>query len=209
MILLSHHKERKKEMKNTLKKIAALMTVLVLALSLCACSGNSSETGSEEKTEAPAETAAETTGTVGAYEFEIPEGYTAESGENYVLLRKDGTANTTISVAMTVEDDLKIIEDENGNHPETMDEAWEIRKKNITDEDKMEIAGKEGAFHKLPEENGKLYNITAEFYGDGGIYNISMNTDSRDSEGNITEDSPEITEDDIAVFQNFLKSFKA
>ena len=149
------------------------------------------------------------TASVGAFTFELPEGYSVSGfGENYVNISEDGS-ETTASVSVTTEDDLKIITDENGNHPESLDAEWKNRNLGLDDSDKLEIAGHEGSLNEYPDENGKIYMVSAQFLADDGIYNLSMNTDAWDIEGNIKDDAKELTKDEIAAFESFVKSFKA
>ncbi len=146
---------------------------------------------------------------VGKYSFETPEGYETESfGENYVSLKKDGS-DVTLQVNITTEEDLKYIEDENGKHPASLEEEWSNRSNGLGDENKTEIAGREAVLYEFPDENGKMYNVSATFLSDDGLYNISMDTQAWDESGKLREDAKALTKDEIETFENFLKTFKA
>ena len=149
------------------------------------------------------------TASIGEYTFTTPEGYkTLNFGENYVTLGKDG-GKPQIIMSVTTEEDLKTLEDENGNHPASLEEEWKNRNQGLAEEDKTEIAGKEGFVADYPDENGKKYNIWAGFFGDDGIYNIMIDTDAWGTDGNIKEGAVELTEEDSNTFKDFVKTFKA
>lgn len=146
---------------------------------------------------------------INSYTFELPEGFNVDNfGENY-LGAKAEDGEVTLIVNATTNDDLQYLEDENGNHPESLKEWWGNQMKWIEDSEKLEIAGHEGFLNEYPDENGKIYNVSASFYDDEYIYNMNMDTDAWDENGNIKADAKELTKDEIAAFEAFVKSFKA
>ena len=149
------------------------------------------------------------TNTIGEYMFAMPAGYRVKTfGDNHLILEKDGSeANITMSI--TTEEDLNVIEDENGNHPASLEDAWKSRIQGLPEENLTEIAGNEGAMYEFPEEDGKYYNVSAAFLGEDGIYNLSMETDVWDRDGSIKPDAKELTKEDITIFENFVESFSA
>ena len=149
------------------------------------------------------------TNTIGEYMFAMPAGYRVKTfGDNHLILEKDGSeANITMSI--TTEEDLNVIEDENGNHPASLEDAWKSRIQGLPEENLTEIAGNEGAMYEFPEKDGKYYNVSAAFLGEDGIYNLSMETDVWDRDGSIKPDAKELTKEDITIFENFVESFSA
>lgn len=146
---------------------------------------------------------------IGAVTFEVPEGYRIVSVDvKYLTLKNDGS-EADITVSISDKDDLQYMEDENGNHPESIEEEWGTRTEWVEDSDKMEIAGYEGYLNEYPDENGKYYSINAGFLGDGSIYDISMFTDAWGEDGNLKADAKELTTGEREAFKSFVKSFKA
>lgn len=147
------------------------------------------------------------TASIGEYNFSTPEGFSVQSfGKNYATLKEDGS-ETEITMSVTTEEDLKTIEDENGNHPESLEAEWTNRTQGLAEEDMTEIAGREGFIADNPDENGKKYSVVAAFFGDDGIYNIVMQTDAQGMDGSIKEDAAELTDEEISVFKAFLETF--
>lgn len=145
---------------------------------------------------------------VGSLSFEVPEGYSVASfSDRYVTLKKDGGA-ATIHISITDEEDLEWIEDENGNHPESVEAEYKNRTEYADDSDKTTIAGVDGYKYLYPYEDDVYYDTSAVFMADGVMYDIGMSTDAWDNEGNIKEGAEQLSQDDLAAFDSFLASLK-
>lgn len=146
---------------------------------------------------------------VGSIAFEIPAGYSVKYvSDSYVDLKKDGSESITISLSMTTEDDLQYFTDEDGNVPESLEAEFKNGTEFAAEEDKTTIAGFDGVVWKYPDEDDKMHNASAEFLADDAIYNVYMNTDAWDNDGNLKPDAEELTEEDIAAYDSFIASLK-
>lgn len=146
---------------------------------------------------------------VGSIAFEIPAGYSVTYvSDKYVDLKKDGSESITISLSMTTEDDLQYYTDEDGNSPESLEAQFADSTEYAAEEDKATIAGFDGVVWKYPDEDDKMHNLSAEFLADDAIYNVYMNTDAWDNDGNLKPDAEELTEEDIAAYDSFIASLK-
>ena len=145
---------------------------------------------------------------VGSLSFEVPEGYSVASfSDRYVTLKKDGSA-ATIQISITDEEDLEMIEDENGNHPESVEAEYKNRTEYADDSDKTTIAGVDGYKYLYPYEDDVYYDTSAVFMADGVMYDIGMSTGAWDNDGNIKEGAEQLSQDDLAAFDSFLASLK-
>ncbi|MBQ3428575.1 MAG: hypothetical protein IJH28_02225 [Mogibacterium sp.] len=150
-----------------------------------------------------------TADSIGSIAFEVPEGYSVTSvSDTYITLAKDGS-EVTINCNLITEDELKWYEDENGNHPESLEAEYKNRTEYMGDEDKATIAGFDGYKNCYPFEDDKYYYTSAMFLGNDGIYDFDMSTPAWDADGNIKEGAVELTEADREVFDNFVASLKA
>jgi len=147
------------------------------------------------------------TDSLGSIAFEAPEGYTlTDIYKDYISFKKDGSENITLNISRSDESSLKYMEDQNGNHPSSLKEAYEMYL--YEGMEKATIAGFDGHIDKYTSEDEKYHNVSAEFLADDAIYNIYMDTSAWDNEGNIKPDAEELTEDDLAVFDAFVASLK-
>ena len=145
---------------------------------------------------------------VGSLSFEVPEGYSVASfSDRYVTLKKDGSA-ATIQISITDEEDLEMIEDENGNHPESVEAEYKSRNEYADDSDKTTIAGFDGYKYMYPYEDDVYYDVSATFMADGVMYDIGMSTGAWGNDGNIKEGAEQLSQDDLAAFDSFLASLK-
>ena len=146
---------------------------------------------------------------IGSIAFEVPEGYSVTSvSDTYITLVKDGS-EVTINCNQITEDDLKWYEDENGNHPESLEAEYKNRTEYMGYEDKVTIAGFDGYKNCYPFEDDKYYYTSVVFLGNDGIYDFDMSTPAWDENGNIKEGAVELTEADREVFDYFVASLKA
>ena len=143
---------------------------------------------------------------VGNVKFEAPEGFspTDVSKRHVDFENEDGSVK--LSCFVTDEESLKDTVDENGKPYETLKDYYDI---NLYDGiETTTIAGWDGYINTDPSEDGKVYYCGAGFMTDDGVYDITMDTDAFDEEGNIKDGAKALTEDDIAAFKQFVKSFE-
>ena len=145
---------------------------------------------------------------LGSVTFEVPEGYTLTAfADEYVSFSKDDS-EISLSLSMTTEEDIRLYADEIEDFPATLSEEFAERNELTDDGNKMSIAGFSGYKEISPEEDGRYYNVSAEFLGDDAIYSIYMESDAWDWEGELKKDAENLTQDDIAVFETFIGSIK-
>lgn len=146
------------------------------------------------------------TDSIGSIAFEVPEGYTlTDMYKDFITFTKDG-GEVTLQINISDEESLKYAEDENGNHPSSLKEWYENFIYEGTEQTK--IAGYDGHIDKYTAEDDKYHNVNAEFLTDDAIYHVNMGTDSWDENGNLKPDAPELTDEDLAVFDAFVASLK-
>ena len=143
---------------------------------------------------------------VGSVTFEVPKGYTLTAfGDGYASFDKDDS-EISLSLSTTTEEDLQLYEVDEEVSPTTLSEEFAERNEFTDGGSKTTIAGFSGYKEISPEEDGKYYSASAEFLGNDAIYSIYMDSDAWDWEGEIRRDAENLTQDDIAVFEQFIKS---
>lgn len=136
--------------------------------------------------------------TVGSVSFEVPEGYTLTAFEDgYASFSKDDS-DITLFLSTTTEEDLRLYADEEEGFPASLSEEYAERNALADSGSGTTIAGFSGYKEISPDDDGKYYNLSAEFLGNDAIYSIYMEADA----GNLTRE-------DIAAFEQFIKSIKA
>lgn len=146
---------------------------------------------------------------VGSMTFEVPEGYSVTGfSDEYVTLGKDGS-EIKLQISTTDKDDLEWMEDEDGNHPESVEAWYKERTEYMEDSDKVTVAGIDGYKMQYPAEDDNYYDVSAFFMSDDVIYDVRMDTDAWDNNGNIKEGAVQLSQEDFDTFDAFLASVKA
>lgn len=143
---------------------------------------------------------------IGELSFEVPEGYAVtDFSDNYITIKKDGSKNEIHLNCVTEESLVKSQTEIDGKKITTLDEYY--NEEDLSDEDKMSIAGVDGYVFKIPDENGKLYDCNASVRIDDAVYEISLFGDAYDENG-LKPDAVPLTDDEVAAFDAVLKSLK-
>lgn len=143
---------------------------------------------------------------VGNVKFEAPEGFNVTSASKQYADFENEDGSITLHCFFTDEDGLKDTMDENGNPFETLKDYYN---QNVYEGvEKTSIAGCDGYINAIPDEDGNVYFCSAGFMTDDGVYDITMDADAFDDQGNLKDDAKSLTEDDIATFKKFIESFE-
>lgn len=141
---------------------------------------------------------------IGAFTYTVPDGYeVTDTTDSFINMSKD---NLLISISKTDESDYTELDVSSEEAAAALEEEYSV---NAQDADPTTIAGNEGFISKRPDSDGNLRICTSGFMADGALYIITMSASSYDSDGNLIEDAPALTDDDVAVFEEFLASFTA
>ncbi len=144
---------------------------------------------------------------IGSFTYDIPEGFTASPAdvwENGVTFYKDGS-DVTLQLYYTGEDDLDQVTMGNGKNPTSTEEYFN----SMADwGEATTIAGFKGTIENTPEDDGTLYFASARFLADDGVYEISMDANAWDENGDIKEGAESLSDEDIATFNAFVESVR-
>jgi len=146
------------------------------------------------------------TDSIGSFKFEAPEGFSpTDASKRYVEFANEDES-VTLSCTFTNEENLKNNLDENGNTYKTLKDYYNSFL--YEGVETTTIGGCDGYIDTSSSEDGKVYFCNAGFMTDDGVYEINMDTDSYDSEGNLKDGAKALSEDDIAAFKQFVESFE-
>lgn len=143
----------------------------------------------------------------GSLTFDPPEGFVLTNiGDRFAEFdTEDG--KVYINVNMFTEENLDDFTDGDGKHPGSLRE--EFNNRFYEGMDTIEIGGHEAFIDKYQEEDGKYYMINAAILTDDALYDIYMQPmDEIFDENGLKADATALTDEQVAAFEKFVKSFR-
>lgn len=201
-------------MKNSFKKLAALLAVLVMVLALAACGGGV-EPADTSGLDNAGKDAEPNNGMLGIV-FAVPEGWnqtTVQPGEYAEFTNPD--SEYSITVGVTTEDSLKASDDESISGMSVQefykkyyarDKKW--MKENNVSVSTIKVCDTDADFSRRSNDNG-IVNAGTTWLYDNVVYDISLsNWDNYGDDGKMKDDAKGCTDEALAAYEYLVASVR-
>ena len=192
------------------------LLILLLSATMILCFAGCGDSGSSGDATAEDTAAAETNAGIRGIEFAIPDGWelTDEPNEQYVEYK---CPDSDIVIGVSITDDAFLEEMGDFTDAKTVSEYFEKNwfltdeqlKENNCESEETEVLGNK-AIHLQSKAGDKGYiDVSTAWLMDDVIYDVFISVlDAYDDDGNLKEDAPVLTDDDIATFDSVMSSVK-